>query len=133
MATRAKTELILILAEWEEEEYNGLYQKIQEMTKTAADEGLVEVEVLEGGNQIENEKQSKGKVMMIQHTPLRERKVLVAKRRIKKIAKEIMHPITLILTKGLLALRWSQARFKTLSFKTMIGSENKIENTSNTL
>merc|ERR1711978_850677 len=104
MATRAKTELILILAEWEKEEYNGLYQKIQEMTKTAADEGLVEVEVLEGGNQIENEKQSKGKVMMIQHTPLRERKVLVAKSRIKKIAKENYAPDHTDTDKGLIGV-----------------------------
>ena len=52
MATRAKRELILIIAEPEEEEDKKIYQKIQEMIKAAAYEGLVELEVSE--NKIEN-------------------------------------------------------------------------------
>ena len=75
MTTRAKTELILIIAK------EG---SVKEYIKAAAEEGLVALEVIES----ENENQSKGKVVIIQHKPLRERKVLVAKRRIKKIAKE---------------------------------------------
>merc|ERR1711963_1096146 len=53
-ATRAKTELILILAEPEKEEHKKFYQKIQAMIKAAEDEGLVDVQVIESENQIEN-------------------------------------------------------------------------------
>ena len=52
--TRAKTELILILAEPVEEEYKKSYQRFQVMIKAAADEGLVDLEVIESENQIEN-------------------------------------------------------------------------------
>ena len=45
-ATRAKTELILIIAEPEEEKWKKDHQKLQVMIKTAADEGLVDVEVI---------------------------------------------------------------------------------------
>ena len=54
MATRAKRELILILAEPEKEEYKENYQKFQVMIKDAADEGLVDLEVIDSVNQIEN-------------------------------------------------------------------------------
>ena len=54
LATRAKTELILIIVEPEEGEYEGWYQKmfrndyeeIQLMIKAASDRGLVDVEVI---------------------------------------------------------------------------------------
>ena len=39
-------------------------------------------------NQIENTDESKSKVMKNEHTPVRDRKILVAKRRIKKPVKE---------------------------------------------
>ena len=42
MATRAKTELILILAEPEREEYKKSYQRFQVVIKAAEDEGLVD-------------------------------------------------------------------------------------------
>ena len=44
----------LILAEPEEEEDKEYYQKIQVAIKAAADEGLVDLEVIESENQIEN-------------------------------------------------------------------------------
>jgi len=54
LATRAKKELILILAEPEGELLKRVYQKIQVVIKTTADEGLVDLQVLESRNQIEN-------------------------------------------------------------------------------
>ena len=51
-ATRAKTELILILAEPEKEEYKKWYQRFQEEIKAAEDEGLVDVQVSESENSI---------------------------------------------------------------------------------
>ena len=47
MATRAKRELILILAEPEKEEYKEDYQDIQVMVKAAEGKGLVDLQVLE--------------------------------------------------------------------------------------
>lgn len=52
MATRAKRELILILAEPEEEVWKKYYQEFQVAIKAAADEGLVDLQVIE--KQIEN-------------------------------------------------------------------------------
>jgi len=54
MATRAKTELILILAEPEEEFLKEDYQEFQEEIKAAEDEGLVDLQVIKSENQIEN-------------------------------------------------------------------------------
>ena len=53
-ATRAKTELILVLAEPEEEERKKYYKRIREVIKAAADEGLVDLEAIESENKIEN-------------------------------------------------------------------------------
>lgn len=53
-ATRAKRELILILAEAVEEEKKKYFRAIQVVIKAAADEGLVDLEVLESENKIEN-------------------------------------------------------------------------------
>ena len=53
-ATRTKTELILVLAEPEEEERKTYYKRIREVIKAAADEGLVDLEAIESENQIEN-------------------------------------------------------------------------------
>ena len=47
MATRAKRELILILAEPEEEKYKEFYQMFQMWIKAAEDEGLVDLQVSE--------------------------------------------------------------------------------------
>ena len=79
MATRARTELILIIAN------EG---RLQEDVKAAADKGLVDFEVIESEKQIENTNESTTEVMQIQYTPIPGRKVLVAKRRIKKLVKE---------------------------------------------
>ena len=46
-ATRAKTELILILAEPEKEDYKEWCQRTQVMIKAAEDKGLVDLEVIE--------------------------------------------------------------------------------------
>ena len=51
-ATRAKTELILIIAEPEEEEYKKYYQRLQVAIKAAEDEGLVDLQVSESENNI---------------------------------------------------------------------------------
>ena len=48
-ATRAKTELIVILAEAKREEYKKYYQGIRMMIKTAEDKDLVDLEVIENG------------------------------------------------------------------------------------
>ena len=47
MATRAKRELILIIAESEREDLKKFYHKIQVVIKTAEDDGLVDLEVIE--------------------------------------------------------------------------------------
>ena len=52
MATRAKRELILILAEPEKERYKKYYQKRQGIIKAAADEGLIDLQVSESDNDI---------------------------------------------------------------------------------
>ena len=49
-ATRGRTELILILAEPEEQECKEDYQETKGNIKDAADEGLVDVKVIENGN-----------------------------------------------------------------------------------
>ena len=54
-ASRAKTKLVLILAEPEKQEYKKSYTSLKENIKVAAEEGLVDVEVIESENQIENE------------------------------------------------------------------------------
>ena len=54
MATRAKRELILILAEPEKEEYKKSYQRFQLVIKAAEDDGLVDLKVIEIENQIDN-------------------------------------------------------------------------------
>ena len=54
MTTRAKRELILIIAEPEKEEDKKYYQEFQVMIKDAADEGLVDLEVIESESLIEN-------------------------------------------------------------------------------
>ena len=51
-ATRAKRELILIIAESKKEKYKKSYQRFQLALKAAADEGLVDMEVIERENQI---------------------------------------------------------------------------------
>ena len=50
MATRARTELILIIAESENEEWKKVYQKIQVIIRSAGDEDLVDVAVIESEN-----------------------------------------------------------------------------------
>ena len=52
MATRAKRELILILAEPEEEKYKKLHQMSYVVIKAAEDEGLVDLQVRESENNI---------------------------------------------------------------------------------
>ena len=52
MATRAKRELILILAEPEEEKYKKLHQMSYVVIKAAEDEGLVDLQVSESENNI---------------------------------------------------------------------------------
>ena len=51
-ATRAKRELILIIAESEKKKYKKSHQRFQVALKAAADEGLVDLEVIERENQI---------------------------------------------------------------------------------
>ena len=52
-ATRAKTQLILILVKLEDEAFNKWYPRLQENINAAAVKGLVDVEVIESKNQIE--------------------------------------------------------------------------------
>ena len=53
-ATRAKTELILILVDSENEWSKMFYQEIRENIKTAVDKGLIVTEVIESENHIES-------------------------------------------------------------------------------
>ena len=55
MATRARTELILILAEAEKEDYKKYYAEYQKHFQAAADKGLVELLVSENPNENEIE------------------------------------------------------------------------------
>ena len=52
MATRAKRELILIIAESKKEKYKKSYKRFQLALKAAADEGLVDLQVSESENNI---------------------------------------------------------------------------------
>ena len=54
-ASRAKTKLVLILAESKKQEYQNCYTRLKKNIKAAAVKGLVDVEVIESENQIENE------------------------------------------------------------------------------
>ena len=56
MATRAKTELILILVEPEKEDWKDYYADYQKHFQDAADKGLVELPVIE---KCANESESK--------------------------------------------------------------------------
>ena len=56
-ATRAKTELILIIAEWEgpkglRQDYVEFYPRLQKTIEAAADKGLLDVKVIKGKNSI---------------------------------------------------------------------------------
>ena len=55
MATRAKTQLILILAEPEREDLKKYYADYQKHFQAAADKGLVELAASANGNESENE------------------------------------------------------------------------------
>ena len=55
MATRAKTQLILILAEPEREDWKKSYADYQKHFQAAADKGLVELVASANGNESENE------------------------------------------------------------------------------
>ena len=61
MATRARTELILILAEAEKEDYKKYYAEYQKHFQAAADKGLVELVASANENQSENENESESK------------------------------------------------------------------------
>ena len=57
MATRAKTQLILILVELEREDWIKFYAKYQKVFQAAADRGLVELAAI--ANENKNESESK--------------------------------------------------------------------------
>ena len=61
MATRAKTQLILILAEPEEEEEKEYYADYQKNFQAAADKGLVELVVCASAN----ERKSKCAILLL--------------------------------------------------------------------
>ena len=57
--TRAKTRLILILVEPGKEVFKKWYTDLQENIKAAAVEGLVDMQVIEKGNQIKRRNENK--------------------------------------------------------------------------
>ena len=63
MATRAKTKLIVILAEPEEEDYKKFYADCQKQFQAAADKGLVELSTRAN----ENENQSANGAETLHH------------------------------------------------------------------
>jgi len=141
MTTRAKRELILILAKPEKEIDK---KKRQVIIKAAADEGLLDLQVIKSENQIENaatedvsqtdvDDESKNKVMKNENTPVRVRKILVAKRRIKKPVKE--NDILQHTDKGLIDVEVVTSEIEKLELQNnnknlddLIKSENQIEN-----
>ena len=89
--------------------------------------------MIESENQIENTDESKSKVMKNEHTPVRDRKILVAKRRIKKPVKE--NDVLQHTDKGLIDVEVVTSEIEKLELQNnnkdlddLIKSENQIEN-----
>ena len=89
--------------------------------------------MIESENQIENTDESKSKVMKNEHVPVRDRKILVAKRRIKKPVKE--NDILQHTDKGLIDVEVVTSEIEKLEVQNntkdlddLIKSENQIEN-----
>ena len=89
--------------------------------------------MIESENQVENADESKSKVMKNEHTPVRDRKILVAKRRIKKPVKE--NDVLQDTDKGLIDVEVVTSEIEKLELQNnnkdlddLIKSENQIEN-----